>query len=60
MNTSFFLIGDIVDDLSGHGRRGSNILVMEPVNSTEYICVDFNGTDVIRESEPAFIYFAGK
>ena len=47
--------------LPGHNRTGSNILIVEPVNNTEYFCVESNQNgDIIGVSLPATLYFAGR
>ena len=46
--------------LPGHNRTGTNILVNNPVNNTEYICVSmtFGNSDTL--SDPAYIIVPGE
>ena len=45
-------------DLSGHSRSGTNILVDNPLNNTEYIC-ESQTNDGGVSSDPAYIIIAG-
>ena len=63
VNGSTYLPGDLIASpppLAGHSANGENILIMDPMNNTEYICVsNIRGTPG-TPSPPAFLYIAGK
>ena len=60
VNGTDYLIGTIAGgNLQGHSRVGTNILINQPLNSTEYVCVESNSTNIVATSEPANLYFAG-
>ena len=44
--------------LSGHDSIGTNILVNNPLNNTEYICVSLTNGEI--NSDPAYIIIAGE
>ena len=60
-NGSYTLTQLMNGDVTGHDRNGTNILVDEPLNNTEYICVCLlnQGKTEIR-SDPAYIIIAGE
>ena len=57
--TSYNLTDLTNGSLPGHSRNGTNILVISPVNNTEYICVALTN-DGETLSDPAYIIVAGK
>ena len=60
VNGTDYLLGSIASgNLQGHSRVGTNILINQPLNSTEYVCVESNSTNIVATSEPANLYFAG-
>ena len=59
VNGTSYLLIDLTDgELSGHNRRGTNILVNSPVNNTEYICVSATNEGETH-SNPAYIIIVG-
>ena len=39
----------------GHGRNGTNIVINNPMNNSEYFC-----SDSLNNGEPYYIFVAGK
>ena len=58
-NTNYRLSELTNGTLHGHNRTGTNILVNNPVNNTEYICVSLT-SDGDTSSNPAYIIIAGE
>ena len=57
--TSYTLASLTNGALPGHNRTGTNILVNNPVNNTEYICASTTN-DGETSSDPAYIIIAGE
>ena len=47
-------------NLPGHNRDGDNILVNNPVNNTQYVCVFLDSDTNEGNSDPAYIIIAGE
>ena len=60
VNDIDYTLDNLTDgELPGHSLDGTNILVLSPVNNTEYICVSLTNDGKTR-SDPAYIIIAGK
>ena len=60
VNDTDYTLANLTDgELPGHSLHGTNILVLSPVNNTEYICVSLTNDGKTR-SDPAYIVIAGK
>ena len=61
VNGTAYLIINLGDGaLPGHDRIGANILINNPVNNTEYICVSLLTNDGETSSDPAYVIIAGE
>ena len=61
VNGSTYLPGNLIANppsLAGHSANGDNILIMDPLNNTEYICVSNIPNTPGSPSPPAFLYIA--
>ena len=56
VNSTTYLPGQLTrGDLPGHNATGTNILVNNPVNNTEYICVSLINGVSQGNSDPVYI-----
>ena len=57
--TAYLVINLSGGALPGHDRTGTNILINNPVNNTEYVCVSLTN-DGETSSDPAYVIIAGE
>ena len=63
VNGSTYFPGDLISNpppLAGHSANGENILIMDPMNDTEYVCLSNIPGIPGTPSPPAFLYIAGQ
>ena len=58
-NSSDTLPSAVAMQFPGHGVNGDNLVIIDPTNNTEYICVSVEGGGVTIESDPVVLYLAG-
>ena len=60
VNDTDYTLANLTDgELPAHSLDGTNLLILSPVNNTEYICVSQTNDGKTR-SDPAYIVIAGK
>ena len=63
MHGTTYIPGDLTANpppLAGHSANVENILIIDPMNNTEYICVSNIPNTPGTLSSPAFLYIAGE
>ena len=58
-NSSAALPSAVAMQFPGHGVAGDNLVIIDPTNNTEYICVSVEGGGVTTNSDPVVLYLAG-